>query len=291
MKAKLIVNNQEIEVEISEEEYKKLQPEKKTGYERTPNKIFYWLTGDGGVGGSNDNCEIHDVSYEAANYYSDRTVAENNARADQLMRQLRRFAVEHREKIINWNTDSGKYFIAYDYYKFKLEAVFDEHIRYHGVIYFDSRKTANLAIDTFRDELIWYFTEYKDSLQEQNMNIDKSKVIVTTNKFEQLKTKFNNDYHGAYGQSNASMLKDSAIFNTVNHLLDILSEMVMEDETKQEAVMARYGSGNEETIITEYLDAHLENGIKQKNLDLVLDMMDMYADLVESLEYKYKDSL
>lgn len=48
--------------------------------------------------------------------------------------------------------------------------------------------------------------------------------------------------------------------------------------------MARYGSGDDETIITEYLDAHLENGIKQKNLDLILDMIDMYADLEESME-------
>lgn len=48
--------------------------------------------------------------------------------------------------------------------------------------------------------------------------------------------------------------------------------------------MSRYGSGNEETIITEYLDAHLENGIKQKNLDLVLDMIDTWADLKESIE-------
>ena len=48
--------------------------------------------------------------------------------------------------------------------------------------------------------------------------------------------------------------------------------------------MAIYGSGNEETIITEYLDAHLENGIKQKNLDFVLDMIDMYADLKEAIE-------
>ena len=48
--------------------------------------------------------------------------------------------------------------------------------------------------------------------------------------------------------------------------------------------MARYGSGDEETIITEYLDAHLENGIKQKNLDLILDMIDMYADLKEAIE-------
>ena len=48
--------------------------------------------------------------------------------------------------------------------------------------------------------------------------------------------------------------------------------------------MTMYGSGDEETIITEYLDAHLEDGIKQKNLDLVLDIIDMYTDLLESLE-------
>ena len=53
--------------------------------------------------------------------------------------------------------------------------------------------------------------------------------------------------------------------------------------------MARYGSGNDETIITEYLDAHLENGIKQKNLDLVLDLIDTYVDLKEAIELeRYK---
>ena len=48
--------------------------------------------------------------------------------------------------------------------------------------------------------------------------------------------------------------------------------------------MAKYGSGNDETIITEYLDSHLENGIKQKNLDFVLDLIDDYVDLKESVE-------
>ena len=47
--------------------------------------------------------------------------------------------------------------------------------------------------------------------------------------------------------------------------------------------MARYGSGNDETIITEYLDSHLENGIKQKNLDTVLYLIDEYIDLKESV--------
>ena len=49
--------------------------------------------------------------------------------------------------------------------------------------------------------------------------------------------------------------------------------------------MSRYGSGNEETIITEYLEnTHLEKGIKQKNLDTVLDLIDEYVDLKESVE-------
>lgn len=46
--------------------------------------------------------------------------------------------------------------------------------------------------------------------------------------------------------------------------------------------MARYGSGNDETIITDYLDSHLENGIKQKNLDLILDLIDEFVELKES---------
>ena len=48
--------------------------------------------------------------------------------------------------------------------------------------------------------------------------------------------------------------------------------------------MTRYGSGNDETIIAEYLDAHLEDGIKQKNLDLILDLIDGYVDLKEAIE-------
>jgi len=47
--------------------------------------------------------------------------------------------------------------------------------------------------------------------------------------------------------------------------------------------MARYSSGDDETIITEYLDAHLEGGIKQKNLDLILDLMDEFVELKESI--------
>ena len=165
MKAKLIVNNQEIEVEISEEEYKRLQPEKKTGYERVKNKTYFWITGEGRLLSQVDNSKADTLSYESANYYSDSTVAENNARADKLMRQLRRFAVERREKKLDWdNHKHHKHYISYDHEDAELYSNYNCVIARLGCPYFDSKETAQLAIDTFRDELIWYFTEYKDSL-------------------------------------------------------------------------------------------------------------------------------
>lgn len=51
--------------------------------------------------------------------------------------------------------------------------------------------------------------------------------------------------------------------------------------------MVRYGSGDENTIITEYLDSHLENGIKQKNLDLILDKIDDYIILKETIKSEF----
>ena len=91
-------------------------------------------------------------------------VAENNARADKLMRQLRRFAVEHREKDIDWNKRLGLSFIGFAIDTKDLIVLNVGWARSVGEIVFDSGETANLAIETFKDELTWYFTEYKNSL-------------------------------------------------------------------------------------------------------------------------------
>ena len=169
MKAKLIIEDKEIEIEISEEEYKKLQPseEKKTGYERVPESDIYFY--DNSSGYVETVCEnYYDVDneyYESANYYSDKTVAENNARVDKLMRQLRRFAVEHRECGVNLNDmNTKKFFVTYNYENNEIRPGYTLQIKAFGTICFDSREATQAAIDEFHDELIWYFTEYKDSL-------------------------------------------------------------------------------------------------------------------------------
>ena len=168
MIAKLIVEGKEFPIEIQDSELQKLvASKKKTGYERVElNERFYSVGADNSILAPIDDYFLeHDARYDTANYYSSQTVAENNARADELMRQLRRFAVEHRKKEIDWNSEvQNKFSILYDYSDNEVAVERDIYGRYHGIVYFDSIEIARLAIATFHDELIWYFTEYKDSL-------------------------------------------------------------------------------------------------------------------------------
>lgn len=170
MKAKLIINGKELEVEISEQELEKFESSmelKETGYERVNEEDeYYRVTEDGIVNVDTDMYyQPDDDLYETANYYSSETVAENNARADKLMRQLRRFAVENRETELDWNNSQQyKYDIRYDHYDRKFLTSSNNSYQYQGIIYFDAEATAQRAIDTFHDDLVWYFNEYRDSL-------------------------------------------------------------------------------------------------------------------------------
>lgn len=44
-----------------------------------------------------------------------------------------------------------------------------------------------------------------------------------------------------------------------------------------------YGQGDDNSIITVYINSNLENGIKQKNLDFILDLIDEYIEIKELL--------
>ena len=167
MKAKLIVEGKEFPIEIQDPELQKmLAPPKKTGYERVKiGEPFFWEYGDKVVWETESHDYDDNKLYEVANYYSDKTVAENNARADKLMRQLRRFAVEHRKSGLNWSdTAQRKYYIYYNRRDNKIDIGYVIFGRDFGSIYFDTEEAAEAALSTFKDELTWYFTEYKDSL-------------------------------------------------------------------------------------------------------------------------------
>lgn len=45
-----------------------------------------------------------------------------------------------------------------------------------------------------------------------------------------------------------------------------------------------YGQEDDNSIITSYPNSNLEGGIKQCNLDHILDLIDDYVELVEAIE-------
>ncbi len=160
MKAKLVVEGKEFDIEILDPKLQELiVPKKKTGYERVDNNCVYYANyHDGTVASYQElNGNFSKGAYGTANYYSSEIVAENNVRADNLMRQLRRFAVERRTK----DDPTEKYYIHYiKTVGLQIMRSTDKHIG----PWFDTLRNAAQAIEAFKDELIWYFTEYKDSL-------------------------------------------------------------------------------------------------------------------------------
>ena len=94
---------------------------------------------------------------------------ENNARADRLLRQLRQWQALNDKPISveDWNNESKKkWFIIYSYSSEEMYAEYYYIMRLPNTIYFTTKEKAEEAIEVFRDELLWYFTEYVQRLDE-----------------------------------------------------------------------------------------------------------------------------
>ena len=174
MKVELKANGKTVQAEISEEQAKILglvTDKPKTGYERTKiGETYYCVEEEGHLkyyAEGNDSAD--DNFYAIGNYYSDETIAENNARADRLLRQLRQWQALNDKPISqsDWE-DNGKsmWCIMYSYGAEELYANNFYYTRLPNVIYFTTQEKAKDAIEQFADELIWYFTEYQQRLDE-----------------------------------------------------------------------------------------------------------------------------
>ena len=168
MNAKLIIEGREFDLEILDEELQKLvSKSKKTGYERVGKGEKFFAANHFGqclecVGSGTG---IEEAMYDIGNYYSDKTVADNNIRADNLMRQLRRFSTKSRTRPLFWGDEwKNKWSIFYNYEYNRMDVWDSYNCKEFGGIYFDKKEAAELAIKEFHDELMWYFNEYKDSL-------------------------------------------------------------------------------------------------------------------------------
>ena len=175
MQVELKVNGKTVHAEISEEQAKILglvEDTPKTGYERGKNgKLYYCVEEDGHLlryAEGNDSAD--DNFYGIGNYYSDKTIAENNARADRLLRQLKQWQAQNDKaiSISDWKNEGIiKYFIAYNYRSSLFEIGRCSRRREPNIIYFTTKDKVSKAVKNFRDELEWYFTEYQQRLDEE----------------------------------------------------------------------------------------------------------------------------
>lgn len=149
--------------ETQEETAKKL-----TGYERAVLGQKYFLVGEFSEVNEyyEENSKCEDGIYDTGNYYTDEKIANNNARADRLMHRLRRYAAMHGGMISrkHLEAEDQKYFIVCgengELYADAIYGLWD----YFGAIYFSDVDSAQQAIEEFRPELEWYFTEYEPKL-------------------------------------------------------------------------------------------------------------------------------
>ena len=184
MKVELKVNDKSVQAEIPEEQLKEtvlfeqlkklglIEDKPKTGYERREecnNKKYYFVnTIDLVI--EDENTVLFDQNrYDVGNYYSDKTIAENNARADRLQRCLRQWQAQNDKPISmsDWkNNNISKYYVDYDCFNELFFVTYAVRRRSLNNIYFTSKEKAEEAIEVFKDELLWYFTEYVQRLDE-----------------------------------------------------------------------------------------------------------------------------
>ena len=123
MQVEVKVNDKSVQAEISEEQLKKMglfeqlkelglvEDKPKTGYERVEkgSTYFYNYSSDDTDNDIDKKDMVDQEYYNNANYYSDKMIAENNAREDRLLGQLRQWQALN-EKFISvedWK-DNGK---------------------------------------------------------------------------------------------------------------------------------------------------------------------------------------
>lgn len=183
MQFEIKVDGKTVQFEITEEQLKELGAfeqlkklglieEQRTGYERVKKDEMYYVINtkvDSMINVKEFKDETDEQYYNIGNYYSNKTIAENNARADRLLRQLRRWQAQHDKaiSISDWKNDQiDKYCITYGYGDEKLYVDHYYIMRLPNTIYFATKEKAEEAIEVFKDELIWYFTEYVQRLDE-----------------------------------------------------------------------------------------------------------------------------
>lgn len=165
MKVVITKGNKSVEAEIPDEQFEKLFVEKKnTGYEKVEKgKQYLYVDSFGNISPDVAGWTLNwdNKRYENANYFCDKEVAENMARAQRLWNQIHRRAVELCEPVCV-SKEETLYQIVFMAISKNIIPLPKSVTRSFGTVWFDTEEHCRQVIDEFYDELLWYFTEFRD---------------------------------------------------------------------------------------------------------------------------------
>ena len=143
---------------LNAEENRETNTEIKTGWERGELKQTYYTT-DGESQPETYHPEDTE-RYENADYFSSSALAADVARAQKIWRKLLRWQAEN-DAPVDWENDAIRhYYIYYGHNEtFYVGGLYFWQDAFN--VYFSTEEKAQQAIETFHDDLLWLFTEFK----------------------------------------------------------------------------------------------------------------------------------
>lgn len=167
MKVNINYKGKPVELDIPDEKLEELVKEqKKTGWEKPGFGREYWFVNNSGIV-DKYTFSGHDIDKAICGNdccFTSKELAENIARYQSLDRRIRRRIAEICEPV-DWNNYKKPiYLIMCDVLTRELLAAHCHRYRYSIGWYCDTQKHAEQIIAEFKDELLWYFTEFKDRM-------------------------------------------------------------------------------------------------------------------------------
>ena len=165
---KIIIDDKEYMAQLSDEQVETLTKSNctRTGYERVEDgRLCYVMTIRDASEHFDSRGDLNNTAFNNGNYVNDERLCQDRFRARLLHDRLEQWQALNDEPV-NWGDFRPKYRIEYDYYDKRLLVIANGSSRTAGAVYFSNDEKTQEAIEVFRDELMWYYTEYRSRLDE-----------------------------------------------------------------------------------------------------------------------------
>ena len=166
MKITVEYKGEQVTFDVPDEKLDELVKEQKqTGWEKPTIREAYWYIDEGGAVFHDTwwNCVADANKDRCGNCFTSKHLAENMDRYQSLDRRIRRRIAEICEPI-KWRSGNRKWHIVWSHNTNTMVLDWDESGIEYAKWYFDTREHAEQIVKEFEDDLIWYFTEFKDRM-------------------------------------------------------------------------------------------------------------------------------